>query len=88
VWLLFRLLFVALFIWNVLKLSSLATVLNPGDAVILNINQLKNDKNVVLDIPTIDFRIYNTILFFEAEFPTIQSIEVRYACKQLQSIFS
>ena len=83
VWLLFRLLFVGLFIWNVMKLSSLATVLNPGDAVTLNINQLKGDKNIVLDIPTIDFRIENSILFFEAEFPTIQSIEVRYSLRFL-----
>ncbi len=59
-----------------MKLASLAAVINPGDAVILNINQLKQDTNVVLDIPTIDFRIENTLLFFEAEYPTIQSIEV------------
>jgi hypothetical protein len=76
VWLLFRLLFVALFIWNVMKLASLSTVLNPGDAVTFNVNQLKSETNIALDIPTLDFRIENSILFFEAEFPTIQSIEV------------
>jgi hypothetical protein len=59
-----------------MKLASLSTVLTPGNAIILNINQLKSETNVVLDIPTLDFRIENSILFFEAEFPTIQSIEV------------
>jgi hypothetical protein len=59
-----------------MKLASLSTVLNPGDAVTLNVNQLKSETNIVLDIPTLDFRIENSILFFEAEYPTIQSIEV------------
>jgi hypothetical protein len=59
-----------------MKLSSLTTVLIPGEAVTLNINQLNSETNIVLDIPTIDFRIENSLLFFEAEFPTIQSIEV------------
>jgi hypothetical protein len=78
VWLLFRLIFIALFIWNVMKLASLSTVLIPGDAITFNVNQLelKRETNVVLDIPILDFRIENSILFFEAEFPTIQSIEV------------
>jgi hypothetical protein len=60
----------------VIKLSSLTTILNPGEPVVFNINQLKKETGVVLDIPTIDFRIENNLLFFEAEFPTIQSIEV------------
>ncbi len=62
-----------------MKLASLTTVVFPGDGIILNINQLKNSVDVVLDIPTIDFLIENNITFFEAEFPTIQSIEVHRA---------
>ena len=81
-WISFRLVFVALFIWNVMKLASLTTVVFPGDGIILNINQLKNSVDVVLDIPTIDFLIENNITFFEAEFPTIQSIEVHCTAPQ------
>ncbi len=76
VWLVFRLLFIGLLIWNIIKLSSLSTIVSPGESIVFNINQLKSDTNVVLDVPTLDFRIENTLLFFEAEYPTIQSIEV------------
>jgi len=62
------------------KLASKKIILNPGEPVVLNVNQNAEEvaagSGPVMDIPSLDFNIENTLIFYERKYPTIQSVEV------------
>jgi len=81
IFIIFRLVFFLLLAWNIKDIASRSTTIIPGDRVVLNVNQNADQvpagSHPVMDVPTLEFSIDHTIYFYEAKYPTIQSIEVQ-----------
>ena len=70
--------FVVLLVINIYNLAALKIVLTPGNYVTLNVNQLRpGGYGSDIDIPSLELHMHSTITFFEADAPSVQSVEVR-----------
>ncbi len=79
--------FVTLLVINLQNLAAMRVVLGPGSYVALNFNQLRPSPGSYPDVPTLDLRISSAVTFYEAEAPSIQSVEVRCLVSLGRSIF-
>ena len=69
IWIVFRVIFVLLLAWSCYNLAQLNVMVIPGETLTLNVNQnlaeVPEGSKPVMDVPTLELRVGNEIIFYE-----------------------